>query len=217
MRRLSIAIALATFLSGACAPSTSQLSTAISPGLSPAAVSLKQDMRKLWTDHVVWTRDYIVAATTNGPDKSAAAGRLMKNQEDIGAAIAGFYGQPAGDSLTTLLKEHIAIAVDLIDAAKAGNKAAQGQADARWQQNAVDIADFLSRANPSWPRETLVDMMKMHLSTTTDEVVARLTKNWDDDVRAYDAVYDHILKMSDALSDGIIKQFPEKFTATTAA
>ena len=218
MRKLSIAIVSATLLMGACAPSTSQLSTSISPGTSPAAVALKQDMRKLWTDHVVWTRDYIVAATAGGPDKQAAAGRLAKNQEDIGNAIAGYYGQPAGDSLTALLKEHIAIAVDLIDAAKAGNKAAQGQADARWQQNAVDIADFLSRANPNWPRETLVDMMKMHLSTTTDEVVARLTKKWDDDVRAFDAVYDHILKMSDALSDGIIKQFPEKFaTATTAA
>jgi hypothetical protein len=110
-----------------------------------------------------------------------------------------------------LLKEHISIAVELINAAKAGNKAGQEQAEAKWQQNAVDIADFLSRANPNWPRETLVDMMKTHLSTTTDEVVARLTKKWDDDVRAFDAVYDHILKMSDALSEGIIKQFPEKF------
>ena len=33
------------------------------------------------------------------------------------------------------------------------------------------------------------------------------------DVRAFDAVYDHILKMSDALADGIVKQFPDKFPA----
>jgi hypothetical protein len=52
----------------------------------------------------------------------------------------------------------------------------------------------------------------MHLSTTTDEVVARLTKNWVADVRAFDRVYNHILAMADALSDGIVKQFPEKFT-----
>lgn len=217
MRRLLIAIVSAALLSGACAPSTSQLSGSTSPGVNPAAVSLKQDMRKLWTDHVVWTRDYIIAATTNGADKQAAAARLMKNQEDIGTAMAGYYGQPAGDSLTALLKEHISIAVELVDAAKAGNKAGQAQADAKWQQNAVDIADFLSRANPQWPRETLVEMMKTHLSTTTDEVVARLTKKWDDDVRAFDAVYDHILKMADALSDGIVKQFPEKFGGTTTA
>jgi hypothetical protein len=178
---------------------------------SEAATALKQDMRKLWTDHVVWTRDYIVAAIADQPDAKAAANRLMKNQEDIGNAVAKFYGAPAGQQLTTLLKDHITIAVDLIKAAKAGDKAAQQQADSRWQQNAVQIADFLSKANPNWPKDTLVDMMKKHLSTTTDEVVARLNKNWDADVRAFDAVYDHILHMADALSDGIVKQFPGKF------
>jgi hypothetical protein len=182
-----------------------------SAGESSAAVKLRQDMRKLWTDHVVWTRDYIIAAVANQPDQKAAAARLMKNQEDIGNAVAGYYGAAAGDTLTSLLKEHIAIAVDLINAAKAGNNAAQKQANDRWEQNAESIADFLSRANSNWPRETLVDLMKMHLSTTTDEVVARLHKDWDGDVRAFDEVHAHILKMSDALSDGIVKQFPEKF------
>jgi hypothetical protein len=179
-------------------------------GMGAPGAGLKQDMRKLWTDHVVWTRDYIVAAVGDQPDAQAAAGRLMKNQEDIGNAVAKFYGASAGQQLTKLLKEHISIAVDLIKAAKAGDKAGQQKADARWQDNAVQIADFLSKANPNWPRATLVDLMKMHLSTTTDEVVARLNKNWDADVRAFDAVYDHILKMSDALADGIIKQFPDK-------
>ena len=181
---------------------------------SDAAVTLKQDMRKLWTDHVVWTRDYIVAAIGDQPDAQAAANRLLRNQEDIGNAVTTYYGDAAGKQLTTLLKEHITIAVDLIKAAKAGDKAGQQQADGRWQKNAEQIADFLSKANPHWPRATLVDMMKMHLSTTTNEVVARLTKDWDADVRAYDAVYDHILKMSDALSDGIVKQFPEKFPSS---
>jgi len=182
-----------------------------------SAAMLKQDMRKLWTDHVVWTRDYIVAAVGDQPDAQAAATRLMKNQEDIGNAVAKFYGAPAGQQLTTLLKQHISIAVDLIKAAKAGDKAAQQQANTKWEQNGVEIADFLSKANPNWPKAALEDMMKKHLSTTTNEVVARLTKNWEEDVRAYDAVYDHILHMSDALSDGIVKQFPDKFGGSAAA
>jgi hypothetical protein len=175
---------------------------------------LHQDMRKLWTDHTVWTRDYIVAAVDDRPDAQAAANRLMKNQEDIGAAIAAYYGQPAGQQLTSLLKQHIAIAVDLIKAAKGGDQAAQKQANDKWQQNAVDIAAFLSKANPNWPKDVLINMMKAHLATTTDEVVARLKHDWEADVRAYDAVYDHILMMADALSDGIVKQFPDKFKAS---
>ena len=213
MKSLVFALALSLCAAGAAVAATHEQA----PGKSvSAATTLHQDMRKLWTDHVVWTRDYIVAAVGDQPDAQAAAARLLKNQEDIGSAIAGIYGKAAGDALTTLLKEHITIAVDLIKAAKAGDKAAQGQADAKWKKNATDIADFLSKANPNWPRATLVEMMNKHLSTTTDEVVARLTKNWDADVKAFDAVYSHILMMSDALSDGIVKQFPAKFSTTTS-
>jgi hypothetical protein len=196
----------------AAAPSQTDAPRAGSaPASTDAAAILKQDMRKLWTDHVVWTRGYIVAALDNQPDAEAAAARLMKNQEDMGATVGKFYGDAAGRQLTTLLKEHITIAVDLVKAAKAADKSGQQQADRRWEENAIQIADFLSKANPNWPRATLVEMMKTHLSTTSSEVVERLNKNWDGDVRAFDAVYDHILKMSDALSDGIVKQFPDKF------
>jgi hypothetical protein len=179
-----------------------------------ATLQLHDAMRKLWTDHVVWTREYIVAAVDGTADADAAAARLMKNQEDIGTAVATYYGKAAGDQLTALLKQHIAIAVDLIKAAKAGDKSAQKQADDKWQQNATDIATFLSKANPNWPKDALVAMMKTHLSTTTNEVVARLTKDWNGDVKAYDAVYAHILMMADTLTDGIVKQFPEKFRAS---
>jgi hypothetical protein len=181
------------------------------PEHSDKAAMFKQDMRKLWTDHVVWTRDYIVAAVADAPDAPAALNRLMKNQEQIGDAVGGFYGNPAGRQLTTLLKEHIAVAGDLVKAAKAGDKAGQQAADAKWRQNATQIASFLSNANPHLPQPALVELMNKHLSTTTDEVVARLNKKWDDDVKAFDAVYDHVLHMSDALAEGIVKQFPDKF------
>jgi hypothetical protein len=201
----------AGFLHASASAAMAQTPSHHSSSVTSPAVTLRQDMRKLWTDHVIWTRDYIVAAVGDHPDAQAAAARLLKNQEDIGNAVATYYGKPAGDTLTALLKEHITIAVDLIKFAKAGDKASQQQADAKWHKNGEDIADFLSKANPNWPRATLVDMMNKHLATTTEEVVARLTKNWDADVKAFDAVYEHILAMSDALTDGIVKQFPEKF------
>jgi hypothetical protein len=168
---------------------------------------LRQDMRKLWTDHVIWTREYIVAAVDGAPDASAAAARLLRNQEDIGNAVGALYGRAAGDKLTGLLKQHIMIAVDVVAAAKAGDQVKYADASRRWTANGAEIADFLSQANPNWPRAALADMMNMHLATTTREVVARLNKRWDDDVAAFDEVYAHILKMSDALTDGIVRQF----------
>ncbi len=105
------------------------MTTAQTPGLpaakrgDPMATTrepVRLALRKLWSDHVIWTREYIVAAVAGTPDAGAAATRLLGNQEDIGAAVAGFYGQAAGDRLTELLKEHILIAVDLVAAAKSG-------------------------------------------------------------------------------------------------
>jgi hypothetical protein len=182
-----------------------------SAATSVKAARLREDMRKLWSDHVIWTREYIVAAIDGSPAANAAATRLLKNQEDIGGAVAGFYGKDAGDKLTGLLKQHITIAVDLIAAAKANDQAKYILTDQRWKKNGEEIADFLSQANPNWPKATLADMMAAHLATTTKEVAARLHNKWDDDTAAFDEVYAHMLHMSDALSDGIIKQFPQKF------
>jgi len=83
--------------------------------------------------------------------------------------------------------------------------------DQRWKKNGEEIPAFLSQANPNWPKATLASMMATHLATTTKEVVARLNKKWGEDTAAFDEVYTHILHTSDALSDGIIMQFPQRF------
>ena len=75
-----------------------------------------------------------------------------------------------------------------------------------------EIADFLHGANPRyWPRVVLRQMMRGHLDTTLQEAVDRLAGRYAADVRDYDQVHQHILRMADALSTGIIKQFPRRF------
>lgn len=183
-----------------------------STGISEKQVMFERDMRKLWEDHVTWTRLYIVetAAELEGADESAA--RLMKNQEDIGDAVKAYYGNDAGTKLTELLKVHIEGAVAVLDAAKAGDETALEAAKISWYANGDEIATFLSEANPqNWPLEDMKEGMKMHLDLTLDEAVAQLEGKYSDAVAAYDEVHDHILGLADLLSSGIIKQFPEKF------
>jgi len=180
--------------------------------LSKKAVQLRMDMRKLWEDHITWTRLAIISLEGSTPDASATVARLLQNQTDIGDAIKPYYGDAAGNQLTQLLRAHILIAADVIAAAKAGDTAKLADAQARWEKNADDIAAFLSSANPhNWKLSTMQDEMHMHLKLTTDEAVAHLQGKWDADVAAYDAVHDHILHMADLLSSGIVEQFPKRF------
>jgi hypothetical protein len=174
-------------------------------------VELRIAQHDLWTEHVVWTRQYIVASVADAPDAQVAAERLLKNQEDIGNAIKPVYGQEAGDKLTALLKDHILIAVDLLNAGKAGDNAALEAAENRWQTNADEIATFLSEANPNWSKEEMVSMLNEHLSLTKSEAVARLTGDYVADAAAFDAIFKHAVSMADGFTDGIVKQFPEQF------
>jgi hypothetical protein len=176
------------------------------------AVALRTDMRKLWEDHITWTRLAIISLETGTPDTNATVARLLRNQTDIGNAIKPYYGKAAGNELTRQLRAHILIAADVIAAAKAGDSAKLADAQARWVKNADQIAAVLHSVNPRfWKLGAMKAEMHKHLDLTTQEAVARLQGNWTADVAAYDKVHQHILHMSDMLSQGITKQFPARF------
>jgi hypothetical protein len=208
-RRSFIGASLATALAG----------TALAWSSSPARAATKMDagaelhtaMRKLWEDHITYTRNYIISALGDLDDQKAVVDRLMKNQEDIGGAVEPYYGADAGAKLTKLLKEHISQAADVVGAAKAGDNDKLKTLQEKWSANGREIAAFLAGANPNWPKATLEEMLQKHLDLTTGEVVGRLKKDWASDISSYDKGHEHMLMFADTLSDGIIKQFPDKF------
>lgn len=173
---------------------------------------LRTNLRKLWEDHTIYTRNVILNIIDDLPGTNEAVARLLQNQVDIGNAIKPIYGAEAGNKLTDLLKEHIVIAADLLKAAKANNDAEFKTVNAKWFRNADDIAAFLSTANPkNWSLEDMKKMMHDHLNLTTQEAVARIKMDYKADIETFDKVRAEILEMSDMLAAGIIKQFPEKF------
>ena len=176
------------------------------------AVALRTEMRRLWEDHITWTRLAIISLTTGSPDTEATVGRLLQNQTDIGNAVKPFYGAAAGKELTRQLRLHILIAADVVAAAKAGDQAKLADAQARWSKNGDQIATVLASVNPRfWKLATMKAELRRHLKLTTEEAVARLQGNWQADVAAYDEIHHHALHLSDLLSAGIVKQFPSRF------
>ncbi|UED74834.1 glycosyltransferase [Brevibacillus sp. DP1.3A] len=179
--------------------------------IKPKEVKLQGDMRKLWVDHMIWTRGYLISALAGLEDQEKVLARLLKNQVDIGNAIKPYYGEEAGKKLAELLSEHIVIAGKIIDAAKKGDQATLEKLNKEWFRNADDIAKFLSSANPNWPEKDVKEMMYTHLKLLSDNLQARLKKDWDADIAAFDKGEEHIISMADVLTAGIIKQFPNQF------
>ena len=194
----------------ATAPAAAHHATAAT--ITRRELALRRDMRKVWEDHIVWTRLAIISLTTDSPDTEATVGRLLENQTDIGNAVKPFYGRAAGEELTRQLRQHIVIAADLIAAAKAGEQAKLVDAQQRWATNGDDIAKLLASVNPRyWKLAAMKAELRTHLRLTTEEAVARFTADWAADVVAYDKIHRHALHMSDLLSAGIVKQFPKRF------
>ena len=221
-RRGLFAVVLAgALVTVACSSGADRTDIAASPAPSPSSrptatvdpTGFHQEMRALWEDHVAWTRLFIVSAVAGSPNTDATLARLLQNQTDIGNAVAEFYGADAGTKLTTLLNGHIATAGDILTAAKAHDDPGVTKASAAWYANADEIAAFLASANPAWPEAALKDMMHAHLDQTLAEATAELTGDYPKSVSEYDHIVTHILDMADALSSGIVTQFPDKFTS----
>ncbi|GIP53807.1 glycosyltransferase [Paenibacillus vini] len=179
--------------------------------LSPKMVKLRSDMQKVWIDHTIWTRSYIVSAISDRADQKDVLDRLLRNQQDIGNVFKPYYGEAFGNKLADLLREHILIAGKIVAAAKAGNQEEVKKLEVDWHKNADEIAKFLSAANPNWQFKELQDMLYTHLQLITDIVLSCLKGDWKADIAATDKNEIHMIHFADILTEGIVKQFPDKF------
>jgi len=275
-------------------------------------------MRELWSDHIVYTRNFIVSAAAGLPDTAEASQRLMRNQDEIGEAIKPYYGDAAGSQLASLLRTHIQLAAKTLLAAKGPTTAmntqnqspsqwsnsqrtdsttradttesrinsqypanpsassrmtdtsrarstikpdttqaktnaqyptAQGRADTTQQSvagqsqqygmaqqagpvdstalnaatkdlkaNGDSIAAFLAHANPrGFSRAMLSSALQMHITLLLKEATAQIKKDWSGSIAAFDESQRQAMQMADMLSDGIMKQFPSRFTNKATA
>jgi hypothetical protein len=176
-----------------------------------AGCMLKTKMRKVWEEHIFWTRNVIFCVVDGLPGEEQVVNRLLSNQDEIGNLFANYYGAENGNLLSELLKLHIKIGYEVMTDAKNSNLVKFRASNAVWIQNAHKISIFLNKINPKLDLDTMKDMMNNHLRLTTNEVTQRINKNYDFDIEAYDEVHSEILKMSDILTIGIITQFPRQF------
>lgn len=179
--------------------------------ITKSILTLRETMRMLWEQHITWTRAAIIAIIQDTPDKELVINRLLRNPEDLGAALETFYGSDNAKTFTDLLKDHLIIASQLINAAKEGDANKLEDANNKWYINADQIAAFLSGINPNWDKEELLEMLNEHLDLTKEEAMLRFNKEYKKDIELYDEMERQILEMADFLTDGIVKQFPNKF------
>lgn len=179
--------------------------------ISKAEIDLMNNMRMLWEQHGVWTRSAITSILLNLPDVDLVTKRLLRNPKDFQIALQQFYGNENASKFGDLLKDHLVIASEIVKAAKNGDENAVTNAEKRWYENADEIAVLFSSINPYWSKEEWQRMLYGHLQLVKSEALDILNKNYEQGIVTYDKIEKQALEMADMMTQGIVKQFPNKF------
>jgi hypothetical protein len=178
---------------------------------TPAQVALNQQLRALWEQHIFWTRLTVNSIAGRLPDEAPTTARLLENAADFGRVFAAYYGPVVAGRFAELLRGHLTIAAELVAALRDGRTEAARDAERRWYRNAEDIAAFLARINPFWSRVWWRSMLFEHLRLLTEEVSTRIAGDYERNVATNRRVEQQALEMADAMSAGIVRQFPAAF------
>ena len=164
-------------------------------------------LRKLWMQHVYWTRMVIISMVSGLGDAEEASARLLQNPKDFAELLAPYYGKRTALQFQRLFSEHLLIAADLVSAAKAGDTQKAESARKKWYRNADEIAWFLSGINPHWNREKWRQMLYSHLAMTEKEAVLRLGEDYAADIKNFEEIEKEALDMADYMLLGMQRQF----------
>jgi hypothetical protein len=177
-----------------------------------SALAYHDEWRKLWEDHITWTRVVIIGILDGLPGTNTYVGRLLQNYEDMEDALAPYYGDDA-EVLGDLIKDHLVIAAEILTALKNGQPT--DALIASWYANGNDIAVQMNKMNPQfWPLAETQQMWKDHLDATLEEATDHFSGNFAGEVAAYDKVHDMALEMADFISNGVMHQFPSEFNGS---
>ncbi|MEL7608484.1 MAG: acetylglutamate kinase [Bacillota bacterium] len=176
-------------------------------GLTCSQLKISDLNRRLWNEHVLWTRFFIVSTAFNSPDLQFVTQRLLQNPKDFAEELQPFYGKKKATQFEQLLADHLLIAAQLVNAAKAGDTAEAEKQRKKWYANGEEIADFLGSINPFWSARTWKTLFFDHLRMTEDEAVFILTGQFEKSIEEYDHIQAEALKMADVMTCGIIRQF----------
>lgn len=181
--------------------------------LTEDSVKLKNDVERTFTERIIWTRQHIFSIIEGNTEAQEASVKLLSNSEEIGNMFGKYYGDETKEKITKLFKEQALTNNDLAQAYKIGDMARVNSAKKRLKNNASDIADYLNKINPeNWKKAKIEEMLTNHLNLVDEQINTIIKRYWASDIKTFDKMFEENIKISESISNGIIKQFENKFS-----
>jgi hypothetical protein len=215
MLRIPLVVSIGILAGAACGTSVTAYAHQEHPAVKQVANVKASEtaaaLRDLWVGHIFWVRNVALAAfAKNEAAQKAAEEQAVANARAIAAAIEPYYGAAAREGLFKLLGGHYGAVKAYLVATVAGD--AKGQADATESltANASAIADFLNKANPYLPKDTVNGLLLAHGGHHIQQIQEFRDRKYSAEAKTWEEMKGHMYVIADAMADALAKQFAKK-------
>lgn len=170
-------------------------------------MSWQENIRILWTDHLIWIRQFLISLMYRLRDLSYVTIRVMQNAIDFSKQLAPFYGLDNAKQYETLLAERVLLLAELASTIRI-NQDVTLQLQ-KLQTNADDIATLFSELNPYWSKEEWQKMLYTQYQLEEQLIRQIHLDKFSASIPIYDSIYQNALEMADYMINGITAQFPQ--------
>lgn len=185
-------------------------------GSEESVYSSASDLRKALNialaEHISLTSETVRASYDNHESSTALVDQLDKNSQEIAGIIGGVYGEEAKSAFLKTWRDHVTFFVNYTVSAKSNDKEGKEQALSDLEDYSRESAEFFAGLNSNLTADSLKPLFTKHrdliIALIDDYVGAKYVESLDKESQAYEQAG----KLADTLTDGIIKQFPDKFS-----
>ena len=179
---------------------------------SDKASDLRATLVSFGTEHMDLTYGAVSSALQGSASAEADQSDLIKNGNDLAAAVGSVYGEEAEATFKEVWTLHLTEFVNYAVAAKGNDAAAKQTAlDNIDSQYTKPLAAYLANANPNLPEDALYSGLKEHVDMTAVMIDAQASGDYAAATAQRDMGVTHLEGLMTTLAGGIVKQFPDKF------
>ncbi|HEX5797810.1 MAG TPA: hypothetical protein VFX79_00495 [Candidatus Saccharimonadales bacterium] len=172
---------------------------------------LRKDFNIKLAEHVALTSEAMRVSYDEHDSSIAVIDELDKNSQQLAGIIGEFYGDEAEASFLKLWQDQVTFFINYTVSAKNNDTEGKEQALSDLENYSREAAEFLAGLNSNLSADSLKPLLTEHrdlmITSINEYMEAKYVEALDKESKAYEQAG----KVADAISDGIVKQFPDEF------
>ena len=176
------------------------------------ASDMRKDLNIKLAEHVALTSEAMRVSYDEHESSTAVIDELDKNSHDLANIVGNFYGDEPKATFLKLWQDHITFFINYTVSAKNGDKEGKDQALSDLEDYSQETAEFFAGLNSNLSVDSLKPLFTEHRDILIASIDDYIDKKYPESLDKESKAYEQAGEIADAISDGIIKQFPDKFS-----